>query len=280
MTSSEKVKSIAYNLVKTLMDKGFAIQRYDAYKTCSVYLKLDYGVCNTIRISDHQGKQHLNYRYNLIIGGNNNITDETYMRYYFNEDTVDGLVNQILFDRMSKVNKYGKQNYIRYMSKNRADNASNSEGFWKNAKIIHDPHFGKTSGNTVVGIQIPKSRPGGSSTHVMRQMCDGSYAYGPSEVLHAFNKSIAQQDALNASSQFPPGTNVRVIASLDELTAYFESGDNGEPHLKAKSHAMIILGNGTGEVLGTTDCPEGRFYTIEMETEPMVFLPETFLTFA
>lgn len=121
------------------MDKGFAIQRYDAYKTCSVYLKLDYGVCNTIRISDHQGKQYLNYRYNLIIGGDTNTTEETCTRYYFNENTVDGLINlinQILFDRTLKIQKYGEQNYIQYMDKNKFNNV-NRESFWKNAKVTY-----------------------------------------------------------------------------------------------------------------------------------------------
>lgn len=144
MASNEKIKSIAQNLIVILTSKGFAIQRYDAYKTCSVYLKLDYGVCNTIRISDHEGKEYLNYRYNILLGGENNIIEDKYIRYYFNEDSIDNLINQILFDRMTKVQKYGKKNYISFMSKNRTENALNAEGFWKQARIINDPHFGTT----------------------------------------------------------------------------------------------------------------------------------------
>lgn len=149
MTSKETIKNIAENLISILINKGFAIQRYDAYKTCSVYLKLDYGVCNTIRISDHEGKQYLNYRYNLLIGGETNIIEDKYIRYYFNENDIETLVNQILFDRISKIQKYGKKNYINFMSKNRTDNALNAEGFWKQAKIIHDPHFGCKSGGNM-----------------------------------------------------------------------------------------------------------------------------------
>ena len=43
------------------------IHRYDAYSTNSVYLKFDYGVGNSLRISDHKGKKHLAYRFNIIL---------------------------------------------------------------------------------------------------------------------------------------------------------------------------------------------------------------------
>ena len=78
------------------------------------------------------------------MNGENNIIEDKYIRYYFNEDSIDNLINQILFDRMTKVQKYGKKNYISFMSKNRTENALNTEGFWKQARIINDPHFGAT----------------------------------------------------------------------------------------------------------------------------------------
>ena len=56
---NEKIYSIADYIVDSLLTYGFTIQRYNAYKTSSVYLKLDFGVCNSIRISDHDGKEHL-----------------------------------------------------------------------------------------------------------------------------------------------------------------------------------------------------------------------------
>lgn len=58
------IQSIADSLIHTLSQAGFTIQRYDASTTDSIYLKLDYGVGNSIRIS---GKKHLNYRYNIIL---------------------------------------------------------------------------------------------------------------------------------------------------------------------------------------------------------------------
>lgn len=61
------IQSIADSLTHTLSQAGFTIQRYDASTTDSIYLKLDYGVGNSIRISNHTGKKHLNYRYNIIL---------------------------------------------------------------------------------------------------------------------------------------------------------------------------------------------------------------------
>lgn len=91
----EKIYSIADYIVDSLLTYGFTIQRYNAYKTSSVYLKLDFGVCNSIRISDHDGKEHLCYRYNLIIGCSNDIVEEKYIRYYYNESSIMSLLLMI-----------------------------------------------------------------------------------------------------------------------------------------------------------------------------------------
>ena len=48
-------------MCELLLEKGFIVQRYDSVTTNSIYLKLDYGMCNSIRISDHKGKKHLSY---------------------------------------------------------------------------------------------------------------------------------------------------------------------------------------------------------------------------
>ena len=61
VSQSVTIKSIADNLVHTLSQAGFTIQRYDASTTDSIYLKLDYGVGNSIRISNHNGKKHLKH---------------------------------------------------------------------------------------------------------------------------------------------------------------------------------------------------------------------------
>lgn len=47
-------------LIKSLIERGFLVHKYYARTTKSVYLKLDYGACCGIRISDHRGKKNTN----------------------------------------------------------------------------------------------------------------------------------------------------------------------------------------------------------------------------
>ena len=131
------VLKIAEILCKQLVEVGFVVQRYDAYSTNSIYLKLDYGVCNSIRISDHPGKKHLKYRYNIgpFITEYKYVRDK-FPRFYYREDKIKNLVKKILEDRKEKLDKYGLCNYQKFMDQNQIDN-SDSKGFWRNAKIIN-----------------------------------------------------------------------------------------------------------------------------------------------
>lgn len=49
---------VAAAVIKRLIGK-VVIHRLDAYSTNSIYLKFDYGIVNSLRISDHEGKKHL-----------------------------------------------------------------------------------------------------------------------------------------------------------------------------------------------------------------------------
>lgn len=65
--SSKATKEIADYIGEALKGK-LIIHRYDAFSTNSIYLKFDYGVANSLRISDHSGYDYLSYRYNIILG--------------------------------------------------------------------------------------------------------------------------------------------------------------------------------------------------------------------
>ena len=45
-----ELENLADSIANRLAREGFIVQRYDAKTTDSIYLKLDYGVCNSIRI--------------------------------------------------------------------------------------------------------------------------------------------------------------------------------------------------------------------------------------
>ena len=268
---SYTVKERAEQIIQTLKGKGFVIQRYDSYSTNSIYLKLDYGVCNSIRISDHEGKKHLCYRYNMIMGCEDNIVEEKYIRYYFNESNVVGLINQILFDKAVKLKKYGKQAYRNYMIKNMEQHKDDS-GFWKDAKLV----TGKKSFTSV------QHHDDGTVTHgtiKLQEMPDGTYACGPDVALNMLKQVVQDNMQLNANAKFKQNELVKVTASYNELEAYYIT--TGETDKQAKTHALQILGKpgyNIGTNLGATKCDEGMFYTIELPLIPMEFLPEDFIS--
>ena len=132
---NQELMNIADNVIQVLKSKGFTIHRYDAYSSNSIYLKLDYGVCNSIRISDHKGKRYLKYRYNVILNGSTQLLNDTYPRYYYNQNSIKGMINRIILDRNQKIEKYGQVAYNNFMKQNNEQSA-NKKGFWAQAKLI------------------------------------------------------------------------------------------------------------------------------------------------
>lgn len=101
-------REIADEIQERLLDLGFTVHRLDAFTTNSVYLKVDCGVCHSIRVSDHRGKKHLKYRYNIgsFVKRFSSVQDR-YRRYYFTEGEVDRLVNFVKYDRVHQIDVLG-----------------------------------------------------------------------------------------------------------------------------------------------------------------------------
>ena len=123
-------------IVRELKNNGFIIQRYISITSNSVYLKLDYGVMNSIRISDHKGKQ-LSYRYNVIIGGTTyTIKENGKFRYFYGlKSAKQKLLKQIILDKRTKMNNLGTYNYNRCMRISQIKH-QDEKGFWDNAEIL------------------------------------------------------------------------------------------------------------------------------------------------
>ena len=134
------LNNICSKIIDFLLDNGFSVLRYDAYSTNSIYLKLDYGACYSIRISDHPGKAYLNYRYNVILGGTIH-TDiiKGKQRYYYGDSDLALLFDQNYKDRQERIGKYGRGLYNKFMEKNKIEGNS-KEGFWKQAKLVTKVH--------------------------------------------------------------------------------------------------------------------------------------------
>ncbi len=119
----KKEIEISNKVINILKNKGFKINKYYAKTTRSIYIKLDYGVCGGIRISDHKGKKKYRYKFNLIKGykGPKQVLDRGYNRLYYNYENTDELITDIEKEKIDKVQKYGIINYKKFMIKNAKD---------------------------------------------------------------------------------------------------------------------------------------------------------------
>ena len=118
MNNRKKELIVSDKLIRILKQKGFKINRYYARKTKSIYLKLDYGVCGAIRISDHIGKRKYRYKFNVIkkYTGPKIINDRGYIRLFYNYNNTKELLHDVETEKKSKIKKYGLYNYQKYMN--------------------------------------------------------------------------------------------------------------------------------------------------------------------
>lgn len=132
-----RLKDIASYAIKVLKEHGIVIQKYEAYSTNSIYLKLDCGVSKSLRISDHNGKKHLNYTYNIVNGTHTKYDYCSYRRRYSSTDRkdVDRMLNIILFERRQKLENIGAQQYRNQMKLSWYNN-KDTKGFWQQSKFI------------------------------------------------------------------------------------------------------------------------------------------------
>ena len=120
MNRNEEIK-VSNKIISILKNEGIRIDRYYARTTKSIYLKLDYGVCGGVRISDHEGKYP--YRYNVIkkYKGNKQYMDNGHLRLYYNYENTNDLINDIKIHKKRKLEMYGENNYKKYMNLNSND---------------------------------------------------------------------------------------------------------------------------------------------------------------
>ena len=110
-------KQMAKILIKELSELGFTVHRYNAVTTSSIYLKLDYGVCCGIRISNHSGKKKYHYRFNIVKGYNGDkVTySKNLISFFYTFEQISQLIKDVQHERNKKIQRYGLNNYKKYM---------------------------------------------------------------------------------------------------------------------------------------------------------------------
>ena len=119
MNKKQEIK-VSNKVIHILSNKGFKINRYYSRTTRSIYLKLDYGVCGAIRISDHVGKKKYKYKFNLIRNYNDprEVKDDGCYRKYYSYQHTNELIEDVEKKKKVKIQKYGLKNYEEYMKEN------------------------------------------------------------------------------------------------------------------------------------------------------------------
>lgn len=93
---SAQVEFLAAYIQNALVGEGFTVHRYDA-TTGSVYLKLDYGACGTIRVADHKsGRWPYMWEIGPHIIVRENRTHDTRVRHLYRPEDRDEMVGDIL----------------------------------------------------------------------------------------------------------------------------------------------------------------------------------------
>lgn len=128
------LNDIAESVIQKLKGKVI-IHRYDSYSTNSIYLKFDYGVANSLRISDHTGKRHLKYRYNILTDQKvkSITTDHGFERFYYSPEMINAVCRDILSAKKAKQERY--RNYDAVVN-HAMEKIYHEKGFWQDAKEV------------------------------------------------------------------------------------------------------------------------------------------------
>lgn len=130
------VEDLAERLAARPKREVFTVHRYDAATTKSIYLKLDYGLGNSIRISDHEGKDYA-YRFNIgtwIECRRDDYSGE-HVRSHYAPFDFETMVADIVRARYERKRHYGERAYSKRMEKFR-QSRDKPHGFWRNARRV------------------------------------------------------------------------------------------------------------------------------------------------
>lgn len=136
----QSLNDIADAVIDKLSGKVI-IHRYDSFSTNSIYLKFDYGVANSLRISDHDGKRHLRYRFNILESMGMKQNKETHTRQglemvFYSPAMINACCRDILAAKKARVERY--RDYDACVAEAKEKASRPQKGFWHAARLISE----------------------------------------------------------------------------------------------------------------------------------------------
>lgn len=138
----QSLNDIADAVIEKLRGKVI-IHRYDSFSTNSIYLKFDYGVANSLRISDHDGKKHLKYRFNILESMSNKSskiarTRQGFAMVFYSPAMINACCRDILAAKKDRMERYRDYDAIVAQEKAKAAHPQLRRSFWHGARLISE----------------------------------------------------------------------------------------------------------------------------------------------
>lgn len=128
-------RDVMFDLLRRLDKEGFILHYLQAYSTNSCYIKMDFGVCKSIRIADHKGIDKYAYTFNLMLGLDKSYEEDG--RYYYSLDDLEKMIQNIKTHREILQDEYGFD-YFQKMVDAKNQFLRKRKGFWENCKSWND----------------------------------------------------------------------------------------------------------------------------------------------
>ena len=129
-----KIRDYLFKVLEDLDKKHFVLYYYEAYSTSSCYVKMDFGVCNSLRIADYAGKAQYPYKFNLLMNLSQSYEQDG--RHFYSVKDYDKMINDIVAFRDEQLDKYGFR-YYDLMVKNKNER-KNHKGFHQVSRSYND----------------------------------------------------------------------------------------------------------------------------------------------
>ena len=99
-----KIRDYLFKTLEELDKRHFVLYYYEAYSTNSCYIKMDFGVCNSLRIADHAGKAKYPYMFNLLTNLSQSYEQDG--RHFYALKDYDKMIEDIVAFREKQLEKY------------------------------------------------------------------------------------------------------------------------------------------------------------------------------